>query len=248
MIMIYVFIFIPAILFVMWYFESRIFLVVFQKLLFSWSKQVPVLYDKEYYFPESKLLEENWTIIYDEVIRLLDEKAPIPKFHEVDPSNHRISFDNGPSWRTLMLKAFGSWFEQNCGLFPKTTLLLKQCPSVCAAFISILEPEVKIPEHTGKLKGIYRYHLGLVIPESNQCYLKLAGEKIYWKQGEGILFDDTFPHEVENQTEKCRIVLFLNVKKRMSSPSRIINDLLLKLITVSPIYKRALKTGSLNMD
>lgn len=234
-------------LFFVWLVEARVFLVLYHYLIFSFHKKVPVHFDKNF-FPEHKFLEDNWEIIHRETIHLFHKNTLIPKFHEVDRANNKISFDQGPAWRTFMLKAFGVWFEKNCTAMPETRKLLDNCPSVCSALLSVLEPGVIIPEHTGKLKGIYRYHLGLVIPESKKCYLKLAGTTYHWQHGKGMLFDDTFPHEVRNETEEFRIVLFLNIKKKIPFPLLWMNDLLTHLITISPIFKKALKKGTLNFD
>jgi aspartyl/asparaginyl beta-hydroxylase (cupin superfamily) len=54
-----------------------------------------------------------------------------------------------------------------------------------------------ITPHTGPANFVLRYHLGLVIPEDrDNCWIKLDDEKYSWKEGEDLLFDDTFTHEV----------------------------------------------------
>jgi aspartyl/asparaginyl beta-hydroxylase (cupin superfamily) len=242
-----VYIICASLLLLLWILESRVFLVLYHHLLFSFNKREPLVVNKNI-FPESKMLEDNWQIIHQEMMTVMNNNAQIPKFHEVDAANHKISFDQGPAWRTFMLKAFDGWFEKNCVAMPETTKLLQKCPSVCSALISVLEPGVIIPEHTGKLKGIYRYHLGLAIPESKNCYLKLAGSNYHWQQGKGMLFDDTFPHEVRNETHQHRVVLFLNVKREMPSPLKRIDDFFRHLILISPIFKKALKRGSLTIE
>ena len=168
---------------------------------------------------------------------------PLPKFHEVDRANYKISFDDGPAWRTLVLKAYDGWFKNNCKMFPQTCKLLKDLPEVSTALFSILEPHVKIPPHTGKLSGILRYHLALLVPAGDGCFIEVNREKYFWKEGEGILFNDTYLHSVNNKTGEYRIVLFLDITKHSSYFVQAVNKFILYLIRVSPVFKRALQTG-----
>lgn len=226
-----------------WFWEPRAFIVLFQKVVFRKMK-TPFI-SEESYFPERKVLEENWQLIYVELMQVVTNKSAIPRFHEVDRANFKISFDNGPAWRTIVLKAFDGWFPDNCEKFPNTVQLLKNCPMVSTVMFSILESKVKIPPHTGKFNGILRYHLGLVVPSESGCFINVGGQKRTWKCGKGLLFDDTYLHEVVNETDECRIVLFLDVKRKSNAVANAINNFLFQLVTVSPLFKRSLKTGKI---
>src|SRR5262249_40782353 len=57
--------------------------------------------------------------------------------------------------------------------------------------------------------GILRVHLPLIVPE--KCRLKVADQERSWQIGKLMIFDDSFVHEVENQSESVRIVLFFSV-------------------------------------
>ena len=173
----------------------------------------------------------------------------LPKLHEVDPANKKISFNDAPAWNAIILKAYDGWFKDNCKLFPYTYELLKSMPSVSTAMFSILAPSAEIPPHTGKFSGIYRYHFALRAPTSPEnCYMNISDEKFHWNEGQGILFDDTYEHSVSNNTMEQRIVLFLDVKRNSSSFVKKINNWILKIVQRSPVFKNAIKSGIIYLD
>ena len=42
--------------------------------------------------------------------------------------------------------------------------------------------------------------------------------KHYWREGEGVLFDDTFLHDAKNESDEVRVVLYLELLRRMPTP------------------------------
>ena len=74
--------------------------------------------------------------------------------------------------------------------------------------------EKGIPIHVGYYKGFIRYQLGVIIPkETEKCYLCVNGEKYNWKEGEDVMFDDTFAHKVYNETEDIRVVVYMDIER-----------------------------------
>jgi len=53
------------------------------------------------------------------------------------------------------------------------------------------------------------------------------GEKYYWHNGEAVLFDDTFLHDAANQSDSVRVVLFLDVARKMNWRLSLLNRLFL---------------------
>ena len=82
-------------------------------------------------------------------------------------------------------------------------------------FFSILAPGKHIPPHKGPYKGIIRYQLALKVPKSGECKLLVDNTPYFWKEGEGVLFDDTYTHEVVNNSTEHRIALLLDVKRKV---------------------------------
>ena len=80
----------------------------------------------------------------------------------------------------------------------------------------MLPPGAKLNAHNDPYAGSLRYHLGLVTPNSDDCYINVDGEHYSWRDGEAVMFDETFIHYAKNSTDQKRIVLFLDIKRPVS--------------------------------
>ncbi len=196
-----------------------------------------VFFDVEQ-FPWAKDLEANWMTIRKELDGVLERVDELPNFQDISKRQYRIANDN--LWKTYFFYAFGFKATKNCERCPETTKLLEQIPGMKVAFFSILAPGKHIPKHRGKLKTLIRYHLGLVVPEPKEkCKIQIADEIKYWEEGKSLIFDDTFYHEVWNDTDGYRVVLFLDIERPLKFPLSLISSLANKLITASPIVQEA---------
>jgi beta-hydroxylase len=84
------------------------------------------------------------------------------------------------------------------------------------AFFSIFEPGTHIHEHRGVTKAMLNVHLALIVPKGRErCQIRVADRIRRWAPGEYLIFDDTFRHEVWNETSEPRVVLFLQVLRPM---------------------------------
>jgi len=129
--------------------------------------------DLDTYFPEHKILENNWEIIKDEIESVINKSKDLPKFHEVDDGQEYISDNDGIAWSMYNIKTYGFWHKSNLIQCPKTVALLKSMKSVTSVYFSILDAGKHIPAHNGPYKGILRYQLALSVPKkrclSNFC-------------------------------------------------------------------------------
>ena len=183
--------------------------------LYNYIIKTPAYLDLEEYFPEYKIIEENWLEIKKEIESVIDSGKTLPKFHEIDDGQEYISDNDGLSWHLLNLLLYTMWHKKNAELCPKTTSLLKNIKSVKSAYFSILEPGKHIPPHKGPYKGILRYQLAISVPKKGECKILVDGKPYCWKEGESVLFDDTYTHEVVNNTSEPRIALLLDVKRNI---------------------------------
>ncbi len=173
------------------------------------------------YFSDADLrgigvLQEEWKTIRRELDEVLEDREGIPGFQEVDPGQRRLTDDN--SWRTFVFRFAGRDCEPNRQRCPETAALLDRVPGIYLAMFSILEPGARIPLHAGAIKGLVRYHLGLVVPTGEGCWIEISGVRHTWAEGESLAFDDTYPHRVRNDTDSVRVVLFLDVERPMPWP------------------------------
>jgi aspartyl/asparaginyl beta-hydroxylase (cupin superfamily) len=124
-------------------------------------------------------------------------------------------------WNTYNLFFYGRKFEENCARCPKTTALVESLPRFERDHImfSALNPHSRIPPHTGPMNGIIRAHLALVVPPG--CHIRVGPDERTWEEGELLVFDDSFEHQVWNHSDHTRIVLFLNFWHPCFSPEEI---------------------------
>ena len=189
-------------------------------------------------FPWSKNLEADWIVIRKELDSVLERVDDLPNFQDISKRQYRIANDN--RWKTYFFYAFGFKATKNCERCPETTKLLEQIPGLKVAFFSILAPGKHIPKHRGKLKTLIRYHLGLIVPQPKEnCKIQIADEIRYWEEGKSLIFDDTFYHEVWNNTDGYRVVLFLDIARPLKFPLNVVSSLANKFITATPIVKDA---------
>lgn len=105
---------------------------------------------------------------------------------------------------------------------------------------SILAPGYHIPPHRGVTKGLIRVHLALKIPREVENVRMRVGDGIcHWTEGECLVFDDTFEHEVWNDTEEERVVLLFDFERPMRLPGRVVNWLFLHGIRWTAYFKEA---------
>ncbi|MGH8399135.1 MAG: aspartyl/asparaginyl beta-hydroxylase domain-containing protein, partial [Gammaproteobacteria bacterium] len=76
-------------------------------------------------------------------------------------------------------------------------------------FFSVLKPGAHIPPHTGVINTRLVTHLPLIIPPD--CGIRVGNETRGWKEGECIVFDDTFEHEAWNKSDQTRVVLIFDI-------------------------------------
>ncbi|MFY0591263.1 aspartyl/asparaginyl beta-hydroxylase domain-containing protein [Roseivirga sp.] len=195
---------------VLYFVEPSLIAISFSLVLRLFFKNPPIVNVDEH-FKGHQLLKDNWEVIRGELVDVLKDESSIPKFHEVDKIQRFIADGDKAAWRIFMFMGYNNWQEANCARAPKTTALLKQLPDITTAMFSILSPYKHIPPHSGFYKGVYRYHLALIIPKNGECYIVNGGERYDWKEGEDILFDDTYKHAVWNKTDETRVVLFCDV-------------------------------------
>lgn len=145
-------------------------------------------------------------------------------------------------WKTFFLIGFGHKAEMNRALCPQTAKVLDQIPGILTGFFSILHPGKHIPAHRGIFKGIVRTHLGIVVPKNGECKMRVGKEFIHWKEGRAEFFDDTFNHEVWNNTDGIRIVLLIDTVRPYNNVfANRINQFVINSITNSVYVKDALQ-------
>jgi len=166
-------------------------------------------------FPELAVLRDHWREIRAEAEGLL-------RHGEVRPSEgHRdvafnTFFERG--WRRFHLKWYNEFLPSAQGRCPRTVALLRSVPTVRAALFALLPAGGKLTEHRDPYAGSLRYHLGLITPNSDACRIFVDGEPYAWRDGEDVVFDETYIHRAENRTEQDRVILFCDIERPLRTP------------------------------
>jgi aspartyl/asparaginyl beta-hydroxylase (cupin superfamily) len=189
-------------------------------------------------FPWIAELERHSAQIRAELEQVLTDRSAIPAFQDISVDQVDLSDDD--RWQTYFLFGFGFEVPEHTAACPRTAELVRAVPGMKTAMFSILAPGKHIPHHRGPYKGLLRHHLGLIVPEpAEACRIRVGDEIRHWTEGASLLFDDTYDHEVWNDTGGQRVVLFLDVVRPLTGAARRLNTGLLWVIAHSPLVRDA---------
>jgi aspartyl/asparaginyl beta-hydroxylase (cupin superfamily) len=183
----------------------------------------PAYHDVEKSYPALQAVTASFPAIRAEFDRLVADQVALPTYHDIDQGEAKISSVTPAQWSVFMLELLGHRPEVNRARCPETCQVLERVPGLVQAFFSVLDPHKSVPEHDGPYLGYLRYHLGLSIPRVNPPTLIVKGQRHVWKEGEGILFDDSWPHAVENHSPETRAVLIIDVMRPLPFLPRQVN-------------------------
>ena len=159
-------------------------------------------------FPQLDPLQHNWQAIRDEATALGER---IRASEKRDDIGFNSFFRTG--WKRFYLFWYGVAHpsaEQCC---PQTVALLRSIPGIKAAMFAELPPGARLVRHRDPYAGSLRYHLGLSTPGSDDCFIVVDGETYSWRDGEPVIFDETFIHYAENKSDRNRLILFCDVER-----------------------------------
>ena len=165
-------------------------------------------------FPELAVLRAQWQLIREEALKLFDE-GYIRAAASYNDLGFNSFFRHG--WKRFYLKWYDEFLPSAKALCPRTTQLLAGVPSINAAMFALLPPGSRLGQHRDPFAGSLRYHLGLVTPNSERCRIVVDGQHYHWRDGEAVMFDETFVHWAENQTEQARLILFCDIERPLNN-------------------------------
>ena len=217
------------------------------------SKQVntPPYLDRKKYFPQSKLFElpENFKKIKKEILDVYKYKKNIPLTKNTfGKQNYYIGGgkkqnNNKDGWKILPIKLGDKFTKVGLKLCPFLCKILKKVKKIRSCLISILPSKKAIPIHVGYYKGVIRYQLGVIIPKDRKnVFICVNGIKYSWKEGEGVLFDDTYPHKVYNNSNEDRVILYIDVERPfLGKKMDKLNKYMIKMFEKTPEVKKQIK-------
>jgi ornithine lipid ester-linked acyl 2-hydroxylase len=186
--------------------------------------------DKTFFEPEAfpwvASIEAEWKAIRKELDVLMVHREEIPNFQDVSKAQRALT--EGDQWKTFYFYSFGNKYKKNCARCPETVRLLHRIPGMKSGMFSILAPRKYIAPHRGPYKGVLRYHLGLMIPgPEGSCRIRVGRDVRCWKEGKSMIFDDSNEHEVWNDTDSYRVVLFVDFVRPTIFPLSMLNRVII---------------------
>jgi aspartyl/asparaginyl beta-hydroxylase (cupin superfamily) len=206
----------------------------------------PGLPNTEFYerdeFPWLEALESNTAKIREELLAVLKDDfrdfVPYVNYADSVPLDQWAELNHSMRWGALHLYLSGKPVEQNCRRCPDTMAAIEGLPQPRmpnrspAALFSALQPQTRIPPHTGVANTRLVVHLPLIVPEG--CAFRVGNEVRPWREGEAWVFDDTIEHEAWNDSQKPRIIFICDIwNPRLSADEQ---DLITEVIAAMDAY------------
>lgn len=189
-------------------------------------------------FPWIAQLEALWLEIRAEVDPLLARGEAIPSLAAISPDHRRIAPPG--KWKSFFLWGYGYRNEENIARCPKTAAAIAGIPGLNSAFFSILAPGAHIPRHRGVTKAILTAHLGLIVPKRRHgCRIQIDDRMLGWDEGRMLVFDDTYHHEVWNDTDEQRVILLIQFRRPAGLLGRLVGGLFLSAVRHSRFVRDA---------
>jgi aspartate beta-hydroxylase len=146
-------------------------------------------------------IQKYWQIIRDEGLKLLSKDGVF--------ANEAENLKDTGDWKQFELFARGVKTKQ-CNLAPMTCKIIEKFTAAAKCKrgqvkFSVLHPGTHVFSHCGPTNCRVRCHLGLKVPE--KTFIRVAEETRSWKEGDWLIFDDSFEHEVWHNGTSPRLVL-----------------------------------------
>lgn len=168
-------------------------------------------------FDWTEAVESAFGDIREELAAVLEQQGELKPYveHSGYTPEEWKKLSGSADWNSYHLLKGGEPVAQHCEQCPRTLAALELAPLVRAqghapeAFFSILAPGAHIPPHFGLANTKVAVHLPLIIP--NDCAIRVGDETRTWREGECLIFDDSFEHEAWNRSDATRCVLIFEV-------------------------------------
>lgn len=156
--------------------------------------------------------EFPWVAAFEEAIDdITAEYEALRQAHADNIQAYRYAGLEGEFWQSFQFVTRHRELPENAALCPKTTALLKTIPHYPAfrdAMFSILEGGGVISPHRDVSNVFLTMHLPLIAPGNG--FMEVGGLKREWKRGEAMIFDSSYHHQAQNNTNSDRVVLLVD--------------------------------------
>ncbi len=188
-------------------------------------------------FPWTQTLRDHWEAIRDEAVAVALQGNAAPSLVTISPDHKGIA--EVESWKSFFLHGYGYAIPENIARCPNTARAIAGIPGLNSAFFSILAPGTHIPDHRGVTKALITCHLGLIVPKDGDVRMRVADQIVRWGEGDMLVFDDTYRHEVWNDSNATRVVLLIHIERPLRQPGKWFADLFMGFVRRSAFVQEA---------
>lgn len=207
--------------------DHSTFLAPINLLMYLFSAIPNSPYVDRKYFPAVNTFKDNWEVIRDEAMNLLKNEY-IKAADGYNDAGFNSFFRRG--WKRFYIKWYGDYHPSAKELCPKTIELIEKTPGINAAMFTLLPPGGRLVRHRDPYAGSMRYHLGLITPNSDDCFIFVDNKKYAWRDGEDVIFDETYLHWAENKTDQTRVIFFCDLERPLKfKPATWLNHVFKKI-------------------
>jgi aspartate beta-hydroxylase len=178
-------------------------------------------------FPWLAALEAASGEIRNELMRVMiadrEGLQPYIDFPAGLPIDQFAELNRSRKWSAYFLWNQGQPVAGHIARCPVTARTLEEVVPRCriegrapTAFFSILDPNTRIPAHTGITNTRCTVHLPLIVPPN--CGFRVGSTTREWVADQAWVFDDTIEHEAWNLSDAPRAVLIFDIWNPFLTP------------------------------
>lgn len=155
-------------------------------------------------FPWVKAFEES----IDGITR---EYEAVSKRHNDEIHAYKYAGLEGDFWKSFQFVTRHREIPENEAMCPNTTALLKTIPhypSFRDAMFSILDGGGVIQPHRDVSNVFLTMHLPIIAPSGG--FIEVGGLRREWRRGKAMIFDSSYHHQAQNNSDQVRVVLLVD--------------------------------------
>ena len=165
-----------------------------------------------------ELLERFYPIIKEELLAL-PRKSSLQQYRQPNTAvvEREMASDGVGAllhehgdWKVHYVQLEGTDVTEHNRATPKTAKIVRSIKRNSGhSLFSVMEPGTHILPHCGPCNFRLRLHLGLVVPDN--CRIRVGDQIRTWEEGKVLVLDDSFEHEVWNDSNQSRSVLIVDL-------------------------------------
>lgn len=153
-----------------------------------------------------------WIGPFEEAVdQITAEFEAIQQRHSSSIHAYKYAGLEGEFWQSFQFVTRHRELAANLPLCPVTAALLRTIPhypSFRDAMFSILDGGGVIQPHRDVSNVFLTVHLPLIAPGNG--YMEVGGLRREWRRGEAMVFDSSYQHQAQNNSDRTRVVLLVD--------------------------------------